>query len=92
MKRKQSQWRMEMYALMATDDDWYKNEQSELFQKITELGQYITHNTEDYKPRPFEPEKYKELINQGLMQREIAEYFKLSLNRLRQLREENDLP
>jgi len=97
-KRQQKRkWQRELAALLAQDDDWHKNPDSELYKQITELGEKLSSTevkTKEERLRknvPINKEQFLKLREEGKSYSEIAEHFQATDKRIREWRRENGL-
>ncbi|MDU5018906.1 MAG: hypothetical protein E6269_00010 [Clostridiales bacterium] len=90
-KKKIKEKRTELLCLMALDDEWYKDENSELYIKIMTCSEELRKLTSDKrKIRRMSQEEYTHLRRVGFTLNEIADYYGVSvsyLNRWRQKKE-----
>lgn len=96
-RQEKKKLRRELSALLATDDDWHKNPDSELYKQITELGKKLSSTEIKKKEQillrngPIDKEQFLKLREKGTSYKQIAEILNVSYKRLVQWRRDNGL-
>ncbi|EPH77371.1 hypothetical protein D929_00101 [Enterococcus faecalis 02-MB-P-10] len=85
------QSRIELLALMSLDDNWYKNEDSELYKKIIICSRTIRELSSDRKKAQIDKDEYIKLREFGYTYYDIADYYAIPLSRLNRWRLDNDM-
>lgn len=88
---KKKQLRRELYALLQIDDNWHKYPESELYKKITALGEQLSDEAHFWKERTIDKERYLYYLNKGCTFVDIAKKFDVTVNTLRAWRQKNNL-
>ncbi|EKJ3581589.1 TPA: hypothetical protein ACN1ND_000300 [Enterococcus faecalis] len=85
-KRKIRQLRKELYHLMASDEQWFKNENSSLYKQIVSCGQDLKRIECANKHMHIDERDYQTLRSLGFTLSEIANHFCISSFRLNKWR------
>ncbi|RTK79254.1 hypothetical protein, partial [Enterococcus faecalis] len=79
---------IELLCLIALDDEWHRDETSELYKKIMECSEELRRLTSDKrKIRRMSQEEYMRLRVLGYTPHEIADYYGVSLPYLNKWRQ-----
>ncbi|BDC77753.1 hypothetical protein [Enterococcus faecalis] len=82
--------RVELLQLMALDDDWHRDEASDLYKQIMKCSEELRILTSDrWKIRRISKDEYRRLRNLGFTLNEIAEYYGISVSYLNKWRQKN---
>ncbi|WP_457923063.1 hypothetical protein [Enterococcus faecalis] len=80
--------RLELLQLMALDDDWHRDETSELYKKIMACSEELRRLTSDKrKIRRMSQEEYVRLRALGYTLHEISDYYGVSVSYLNKWRQ-----
>ncbi|MBO1103960.1 hypothetical protein FQT01_01385 [Enterococcus faecalis] len=89
-KKKIKAKRTELLCLMALDDEWYRDETSELYNKIMICSEELRNLTSNKrKIRRMSQEEYAHLRRLGFTLNEIADYYGVSVSYLTRWRKKN---
>lgn len=89
--------RRELSILLAKDEDWHKNPDSDLYKQITELGKKLSSTEVNIKEQrllrngPIDKEQFLKLREKGVSYNEIAEILNVTNKRLLKWRRDNGL-
>ncbi|MDN3139625.1 hypothetical protein P0E58_14105, partial [Enterococcus faecalis] len=87
-KNKIKETRIELLCLMALDDEWHRDETSELYKKIMACSEELRRLTSDKrKIRRMSQEEYMRLRALGYTLHEIADYYGVSVSYLNKWRQ-----
>lgn len=82
--------RLELLQLMALDDDWHRDETSELYKQIMKCSEELRILTSDsWKIWRISKDEYMRLRNLGFTLNEIADYYGISVSYLNKWRQKN---
>ncbi|BDC77742.1 hypothetical protein [Enterococcus faecalis] len=82
--------RLELLQLMALNDDWHRDETSELYKKIMKYSKELRILTSDrWKIRRISKDEYIRLRNLGFTLSEVADYYAISVSYLNKWRQKN---
>ncbi|EGO7954135.1 hypothetical protein WMK_02862 [Enterococcus faecalis ATCC 35038] len=87
-KNRIKETRIELLRLMALDDEWHRDETSELYKKIMACSEELRRLTSDKrKIRRMSQEEYMRLRALGYTLHEIADYYGVSVSYLNKWRQ-----
>lgn len=79
--------RLELLQLMELDNDWYRDETSEVYKKIMKCSEELRILTSDrWKIRRISKDEYMRLRNSGFTLNEIVDYYGISVSYLNKWR------
>ncbi|MDN3128796.1 hypothetical protein P0E63_13035 [Enterococcus faecalis] len=91
-KKKIKEKRTELLYLMALDDEWHRDETSELYNKIMICSEELRKLTSDKrKIRRMSQEEYMRLRKLGFTLNEIADYYGVSVSYLNSWRQKKEI-
>lgn len=90
-KNQQKKLRRELYALLAEDHEWHRKPDTELYKRITNIGQQLVLYSEDCAKRTINKEEYLRLRKEGYTIRQIASVLHVGLDKLTEWRKKNQI-